>query len=689
MRVDVTVANQTGNFVPGLEKQDFTLLDNGQPRKIVTLQEADDATDDLTTSVVLVLDPLNMTPDGDIGAANRQYAEAVDQVESYLKANGGELAWPTVVYRLTKDGLYATRTTTDGNALAEEIEQPAGQRRIWASPEIYYYIRNMDRGGELSSRISHSLIALGSIAIEQRRQPGRKLMFWIGDGWPIEKRKAEGLADFSIELLTRMQEARISLWGASEWPRLDASGNVQPVSDFVYKEFLQGPKQSSVDLRYLTLQVIAARGLGGMLFARHGQLAATIAAQAKKESNYYSLTFDPPRTSLVDEYHHLKVEMNRPGLTALVDKDYYDQPAFYDQPPATERVSVKQLETFVENAHNLSKAEFQSHLQGMELTERLSDDLRVQLVHEVRGKQAREAVEVIADKSVFLPPPADEILSTPKPDMATQKKIIASAITYINTTIPKLPDYFANRITVHYHEDEPPAGQSWKTAWADHALHEGETITAAIHLHDGKERTEKVTIKNAPDKPGNDQLQTIGTFGPILATVMIAATAPESELTWNRWEKGESGPLAVFHYRVPKETPLFSAGFCCLAVDFESIAFSTRAPFHGEIAVDPSTGAILRLTIEADLAWRLPLEQSDVMVQYGPVSKGPVTYICPMRSVSISRHRRVMALDEWGEHFKVYGPFETVMNEMRYEKYHFFGSTFRIVPGFVEAPKDQ
>ncbi len=45
-----------------------------------------------------------------------------------------------------------------------------------------------------------------------------------------------------------------------------------------------------------------------------------------------------------------------------------------------------------------------------------------------------------------------------------------------------------------------------------------------------------------------------------------------------------------------------------------------------------------------------------------------------------------MVISEWGESFKVYAPFETLHNEQRFEKYHIFGTTSRILPGFVEVP---
>lgn len=82
---------------------------------------------------------------------------------------------------------------------------------------------------------------------------------------------------------------------------------------------------------------------------------------------------------------------------------------------------------------------------------------------------------------------------------------------------------------------------------------------------------------------------------------------------------------------------------------------------------------------------RLPLERSDIMVEYGPVEMGGTTYICPVRSVSISRQPTVKVIHEWGEVFKVYGPFETLLDDVIFDKYHLFRSESRILPGFTPA----
>lgn len=97
----------------------------------------------------------------------------------------------------------------------------------------------------------------------------------------------------------------------------------------------------------------------------------------------------------------------------------------------------------------------------------------------------------------------------------------------------------------------------------------------------------------------------------------------------------------------------------------------------------------MRLTIQADLQWRLPLHRSDVMVEYAPVVRGTRTFVCPSRSVSLARQRRIAVIHEWGEAFKAYAPFEVILNEMRFEKYRIFGSTSRILPDFTEVEEKQ
>jgi hypothetical protein len=149
------------------------------------------------------------------------------------------------------------------------------------------------------------------------------------------------------------------------------------------------------------------------------------------------------------------------------------------------------------------------------------------------------------------------------------------------------------------------------------------------------------------------------------------------------------GPQAVFRYRVPQELPFFRVGFGYLTSDDRMVQMEKNEPYHGEFAVDPASGAILRLTVQADLEPRLPMQQSDVMVEYSPLMIGSTLYFCPIRSVTISRQRTTMDIHEWGEHFKVYAPFETILSDMTYQKFHVFHPTSRMLPGYTPPSQNK
>jgi hypothetical protein len=498
------------------------------------------------------------------------------------------------------------------------------------------------------------------------------------------------------------------MWSAFEI--YDSSGNTVPVTE-INREFAENPKNNSTDLTYLSLPVIAKRSGGGMLNTGPN-MADRIGKRVREESSYYFLTFDPTRTNVLDQYHHLKIEIDKPDVTAHVFEDYYDEPVFYDESPATQSIPVRQLQALIASAQDISDAKLAHQFENVRLTERLSSTKLAALEKSVHSKKARQALEVLADESVFFAPPDEESVAAPPPEMKAQKQMISNAISYIASTIPHLPDLLASRTSVQYYAHPANEDQTWKTAPADQSLHVGETTKASIHFRQGKELVKEESVKKTPDMQGGQNLQTllglspilstsvkkaqevqhlqtVGAFGPILGTIVVALTSAHGEVNWSRWEQGDNGRVAVFRYHVTQETPFFTTGFCCLPIDNESFPFIKHAPFHGEIAVDPSTGAIMRLTVQANLVWRLPLKRSDVMVEYHPVPGGSKIFIVPSRSVSISRQRRSVTIQEWGESFKVYAPFETLLNEMRFENYHVFGSTSRILPDYVEVPKDK
>ena len=78
------------------------------------------------------------------------------------------------------------------------------------------------------------------------------------------------------------------------------------------------------------------------------ELTAMIDKCIKQETAFYTLTFDPPLTNQVDDYHDLKVVMGKPDLTGRTRTGYYNEPVYHDHLSEARRVSVAELEQMLE-----------------------------------------------------------------------------------------------------------------------------------------------------------------------------------------------------------------------------------------------------------------------------------------------------------------------------------------------------
>ena len=403
---------------------------------------------------------------------------------------------------------------------------------------------------------------------------------------------------------------------------------------------------------------------------------------------FYTLTFNPPRTYQVDEFHDLRVQVDRPALTVRAPTGYYNEPVYFDNPrPGIEKVTVAQLEDLVHAQIDLPRK-----LENLELTERLSTprlDVLLSLIHSERERQALTAD---ADRSFALTPPPDEIVDRPPPPMEEQRAILRRAIDYLQNVIPKLPDFYALRNTERFEEPVGRESENWKMLHKDQTLHfaTGEHATVLYRNgHEVVEKKKKLSKRRVVSGVRARDLESSGTFGPILTYVLTAATSSSSTLRWKRWERGKDGDLAVFSYRAGSTNITPQITYCCLPEGNGTTPYQNRPDDYGEFALDPNTGAIRRIMTIADLDEErdpdVPLIQSQIMVEYGPEALGGKTYICPRRSVEVSRGRTERELHEWGMVFSLYSYFETMINDVTFGGYHKFGSEARILPGFDET----
>jgi hypothetical protein len=102
--------------------------------------------------------------------------------------------------------------------------------------------------------------------------------------------------------------------------------SVGDVHRFLYQDFLKGVKTPrQADTANLTLKVLATQS-GGRILGPDNDLAGQINRCIAEANSFYALSFDPPKADHANEYHDLKVEVGKPGLTARTNTGYYNQP---------------------------------------------------------------------------------------------------------------------------------------------------------------------------------------------------------------------------------------------------------------------------------------------------------------------------------------------------------------------------
>lgn len=679
IHLDVLVTDRSGRPVSGLESKDFSLLDNGQPQRILSFAAFDgiSAKPDRPVEVILVIDTIKIS--FDLAAFERE------EVERFLRQNGGHLALPTSIFGLSDLGLWTVdRPSSDGNALATELSKnrlafirrrrPVGN----GTGEFVGSLDIQDPAG-LSA-----LKALGDIATGERKKPGRKLLIWVGPGWgngsgrefeSLRPKESEQEKQTTFDTIywfsTLLREARIALYGFS------VGENDPNPNRLLYLNFLNGVESvQQASLKNLDRRVLAVQS-GGRVLSPGNDLVSQIDSCVQEANVFYTLSFDPSHADHPGEYHSLKVQIGQPDLAARTNNGYYDQPYYSDQSSfAAKRITVEQLEKILGEARGKPDAEVARQLSDLELTEMLSSTELSSEMANLRGKKARESLVALADASAFLEPPRAEVSVGAPPDLAAQRSMTSLALEYLNKTTSNLPNFYATRTTVRYEDTPQYSSGSIKI---DHRpLHVVASSKVTVLYRNGKEIEDSEAARRIKRKTEKGHLTTYGTFGPLLGAVRDAIA---SGLTWVRWEQNAGGPRAVFHYAIAAEQSRYQVGGCCLPDGDGTSSFEKPAGYHGEIAIDPANGAILRLELVADIQSTTPLGRSDIMIEYGPVPIGGKTYICPVRSVSLSRARSVAVLTEWDESFRTYGPFATLLNDVAFDGYHLFRAESHMVIG--------
>ena len=171
-------------------------------------------------------------------------------IEKFLRQNGGHLAQPTSIFILSSLGLHVQPAPSkDGNALATALDQATGT------------VRSRGTAGDVfgqAEQFQTSISTLTGIADNEAHKPGRKVLIWIGPGWPMltdrrfiqTNESKEGYFHTVVSLSKKLREARITLYSIYAVVGVSSHGLFE-----AFLKPLQEPRKAETG--YLALQVLA------------------------------------------------------------------------------------------------------------------------------------------------------------------------------------------------------------------------------------------------------------------------------------------------------------------------------------------------------------------------------------------------------------------------------------------------
>jgi VWFA-related protein len=315
--LDVQVTDKSGVAVRGLQKQDFTLLDDKQPKNILSFQAVDSAASsaaDPPVEVILVVDAVN--------APFETVNYERNELKKFLLQNGGKLPLPVSLIVFTDGGTkIQDGSSREGNALAALYDQyDTGLRSINRSQGFY----------GAADRFDLSLKTLTRVIEYEQPRPGRKLMIWLSPGWPLlsgpnvelSSKGEQQLFNSIVAASTGLRQARITLYSIDPLGPADAAS----IRISYYEEFLKGVSSPNHAMPgNLGLQVLVTQS-GGRVLNSSNDLTAEMARCTADADAFYVLSFEAARADQANEYHSIEVKIAKPGITARTRTGYYAQP---------------------------------------------------------------------------------------------------------------------------------------------------------------------------------------------------------------------------------------------------------------------------------------------------------------------------------------------------------------------------
>ena len=339
---------------------------------------------------------------------------------------------------------------------------------------------------------------------------------------------------------------------------------------------------------------------------------------------------------------------------------------------AAKKITVQQLKDLLASMLEAKKTDvdFAATLQNVELTEELTPSAMDGLAKQYSGPDTAQQLLVLEIRSAVLAPPAADIPTAPAPDAAAQKAILDKVFDYSAKTFAQLPAVSGTK-TLRRFQDNPPltVGTRYGALPPPFTpIRYTDVDDYTVTFRDGAEANPLLSVKKSWG--ANGAVVPLGQQ-PVLSKVLEEAQS-SGRIGFVRWESIDGLQAAVFSFAVDKKKSHFAVNYCCFpeqdavgggadkdlnmrggtgaaAGGFSPTAQAVQAgdvyggfsswkavkatvPYHGEFAVDPKSGIVVRLTTIAEFksGW---VRQENQRIDYQEEKVGDKNLVLPVRSI--------------------------------------------------------
>jgi hypothetical protein len=346
-------------------------------------------------------------------------------------------------------------------------------------------------------------------------------------------------------------------------------------------------------------------------------------------------------------------------------------------------ITVGQLEDLVSSFQQARKSDVEvaTSLKQIELSEQLSPARMNNLISRVPGPLSTAQIFILEGRAADLIPPLSELPNLPQPSPDLQQGMLDKVDAWIAGTYDKLPPLSASLTTLRFQDSmDAIAGSGGLQGGAQVNGTSSGFSKPATFMHYINSTQKRVIFQRGVEQFQGDKVNTAwGANGmieiqqppPSLALIFKQAQA-SGALRWTRWQNVYGKDAAVFAFAVPRKDSQFEINACCfpsvkqfgvatfytavtgpllapdqptakgaasggaegnLQTSAEWKNYKAIVPYHGELFIDPASGIVVRMVVEAELTPSTVVHQLNTRIDFAPAPAAGQMRVLPVRAI--------------------------------------------------------